>query len=84
LLLAAVDGRNLARAPGMTLGTTARLLRALGCTRAMNLDGGSSKRMLLDDRILDLPTTELLAGGEPGTAPVRPVHTALLLCTQGL
>jgi hypothetical protein len=79
LLLCAVDGRNFARAPGLTLGSTARLLQALGCETAMNLDGGSSKRMVLGGRVLDLPTTELLADGEPGDAPVRPVHTALLL-----
>ncbi|MFH1469827.1 MAG: phosphodiester glycosidase family protein [Pseudomonadota bacterium] len=79
LLLCAVDGRNFARAPGLTLGQTARLMLALGCEVAMNLDGGSSKRMILGGRVLDLPTTELLAGGEPGVAPVRPVHTALLL-----
>lgn len=84
LILCAVDGRNFTRAPGLTLGNTARLMQALGCHTAMNLDGGSSKRMILGDRVLDLPTTELLAGGDPGAAPVRSVHTALLLHAGGL
>ena len=79
-----MDGRNFARAPGLTLGSTARLMQALGCTRAMNLDGGSSKRMILGERVLDLPTTELLADGDPGEAPVRPLHTALLLLPTGV
>ncbi len=83
LVLAAVDGRNFQRAPGLTLHQTARLMRALGCQQAMNLDGGSSKRMLLQGRVLDLPTTELVAEGDPDDLPVRPVHTAVLLYYRG-
>ncbi len=83
LLLAAIDGRNFHRAPGFTLGATARLMQALGCLEAMNLDGGSSKRMVLRGRILDLPTTELLANPDSddayAEAHVRPVHSAMLL-----
>jgi hypothetical protein len=78
LVFAAVDGRNFERALGMTLSETAELLRALGCVRATNLDGGSSKRMVVDGRTRDLPTTEIVAG-ETATAPVRPVYTGLFL-----
>ncbi|HBP16647.1 MAG TPA: hypothetical protein DEA08_02485, partial [Planctomycetes bacterium] len=57
LIALAVDGRNAERAPGLTLRGTARVLRALGCVSAMNLDGGSSKRMLVAGRGVDLPST---------------------------
>jgi hypothetical protein len=78
VLLAAVDGRNFERALGMTLSQLAQLFVELGCRAALNLDGGSSKRMVLGGRTLDLPSTEVLAGA-PDDIAVRPVHTALLL-----
>jgi len=77
LLVAAVDGRNVERALGMTLGDTARLMAHLGCHTAMNLDGGSSKRMLLEGRIVDLPSTEIVRG-ESAAIRIRPVHSAVL------
>ncbi len=79
LVFAAVDGRNFEHALGMTLAEVGALLRTLGCTRATNLDGGSSKRMVVDGRTRDLPTTEIVAGVAED-APVRPVYTALLIC----
>jgi len=78
LVLAAIDGRHLERAPGLTLRQTARLMAALGCIRAVNLDGGSSKRMVVQGRVVDQPTTELVVAGAP-RGPVRPVHSAVLL-----
>ena len=78
LVFAAVDGRNLDRALGMTLGELARLFVALGCERAVNLDGGSSKRMLVEGQTLDLPSTEVV--GEAALDPsVRPVYSAILM-----
>ena len=76
LVLAAVDGRNLQRAPGMTLRGCAALLARLGCTDAVNLDGGSSKRMVVGGQTVDLSTTEVVAAGAAGSR-VRPVHSAL-------
>jgi hypothetical protein len=78
LIFAAVDGRHFERAPGLTLRQTADLLRALGCVRAMNLDGGSSKRMVVDGEMVDLSTTEVVVGTQK-RARVRPVHSAILL-----
>ena len=78
LIFAAIDGRNFERAPGMTLGGTARLLAALGATRTMNLDGGSSKRMVVRGRVVDLASTEIVGGGGAHEG-VRPVHTAILI-----
>lgn len=78
LVLAAVDGRNFERALGMTLGGVARMLAALGCHVATNLDGGSSKRMVVEGRARDLASTEIVAEGVASVS-VRPVHTALLV-----
>jgi hypothetical protein len=81
LVLAAIDGRNFERALGMTLGGVARLFTALGCHAATNLDGGSSKRMVVEGQALDLASTEIVAEGV-ATVSVRPVHTALLVHTR--
>ena len=78
LTFIAVDGRDFERAPGFTLGMTARFLQELGCHTAMNLDGGSSKRMVVSGRVVDLPSTEIRAGQE-GPERVRPVHTAIVV-----
>ncbi|MCP4692326.1 MAG: phosphodiester glycosidase family protein, partial [Desulfobacterales bacterium] len=78
LIFAAVDGRNFERALGMSLGELARLLIALGCHTAMNLDGGSSKRMMVDGEVVDLPSTEVIAD-EAAPTRIRPVHTAIFL-----
>jgi hypothetical protein len=81
LLLAAVDGRNFACSVGMTLGQCSGLVAALGCDRALNLDGGDSKRMTIDGLVLDRPGCELEWDPSPDTdtsAPIRPVYSALL------
>lgn len=78
LVLAAIDGRDFERALGMTLAAVGELMLMLGCERATNLDGGASKRMVVDGQTLDLSSTEIRArGSAPGE--VRPVHTALLM-----
>ncbi|MCH9681874.1 MAG: phosphodiester glycosidase family protein [Deltaproteobacteria bacterium] len=78
LVFAAIDGRNFDRALGMTLAGVARLLLALGCHRATNLDGGSSKRMVVGNTACDLATTEIVSGHRSNAA-VRPVHTGVLI-----
>jgi len=76
VVFAAVDGRNFDRALGLTLKSLGDLMRLLGCSTAMNLDGGSSKRIVIDDQVRDLPTTEVV-GGEFKPVGIRPVRTAL-------
>jgi hypothetical protein len=67
------DGRS-QRDAGLTLEELARLMAALGCHRAINLDGGGSTSLISDGRLRNHPY-----GGvdrpEPGG---RPVSTALL------
>lgn len=78
LIFAAVDGRNFERAMGLTLRRTARLMRLLGCSNALNFDGGASKRMVVSGKTVDLPSTEVVADSKD-PAGVRPVHTAILI-----
>lgn len=49
LLLAVIDGRQPGMSVGMTTEETARLLRALGATDALNLDGGGSSALVVWD-----------------------------------
>lgn len=79
LIFTAIDGRDFDRAPGFTLAMTAQLLAALGCTVAMNLDGGSSKRMAVGGRTVDLGTTELVTGEQGTDQPRRRLVSAILL-----
>jgi len=84
VVFAAVDGRNFGQALGMTLRDTSKLMLRLGCKDAVNLDGGSSKRMALQGEVLDLPTTEVVDGEAPnGEQPVRPVHTGIFVFGDG-
>jgi len=80
-VFAAIDGRNFDHAPGFTLRMTAQLMHAVGCVQAMNLDGGSSKRMAVGDRCVDLASTEVVSAGER-PARVRRVVSAILLGTR--
>lgn len=81
LVVAAIDGRNVERALGMTLRDVTDLMTALGCHTATNLDGGSSKRFVLNGETKDLPSTEITAG--PQTDPgVRPVYTSLMVLAR--
>ena len=49
LILAVVDGRQAPYSDGMTLRETADLMRALGATDAINLDGGGSTALVYAD-----------------------------------
>jgi exopolysaccharide biosynthesis protein len=75
LSLVAVEGRDFQHALGLTLGALSELMIGLGCTRAMNLDGGSSKRMIVSGRQVDRSSTEVLQSRDP--APQRPVRSAV-------
>lgn len=81
LFFAAIDGRNFHQAPGMTLKQTAEWMQALGCHTAMNLDGGSSKRMVVGQEVVDLSSTEVV-GSKAGKESIRPVHSAILIDSE--
>jgi len=81
LVFAAVDGRNIVQALGLTLAQTGQLMKLLGCCTAMNLDGGASKRMAIGRKVVDLPSTEMLTNSNQPSF-VRPVHTCILLSSK--
>lgn len=79
VVMVAVDGRNLDQALGLTLRGTANLLDALGCVKAMNLDGGSSKRMVIchkthGHKVVCLSTTEIKAAANKNNTGGAPEH----------
>lgn len=78
----AVDGRNFEHSLGMTLHGMGEIMLALGCDRAANMDGGSSKRMLVQGETVDLHSTEIIAKGGKREKQ-RPVHSALLFKSRG-
>lgn len=68
--LAPADSR---RDAGLTLAELARLMAALGCHDALNLDGGGSTALVSGSRLQNLPRSEFEVP-EPGG---RPIATAL-------
>ncbi len=64
LLLVTVDGREANGSTGMTLNELATTMRKLGAVEAMNLDGGSSSTMVINGRVVNVPST----GGERGVS----------------
>lgn len=70
LLLVAVDGRQIGVSHGMTLQELAELLQQLGAADAINLDGGGSTTMVVQDTIVNKPSD---------TAGERPVSDAILV-----
>lgn len=54
--LVVVDGRQPKLSIGMTFGELAALALELGCTEAMNLDGGGSSTLWADGRVLNSPS----------------------------
>ena len=60
-MLITVDGREQSSV-GMTLGALARLMKSLGCTNAINLDGGGSSVMYVNGTVKNSPAQK---GGIP-------------------
>ena len=71
--LVVVDGRQKGLSAGMTFPELADLARRLGCTEAINLDGGGSSTLWLGGKVMNSPS-----GGRE-----RPVANALVLVSGG-
>lgn len=56
LYLVAVDGRQKELSLGMSFVELASLMKQIGCTEALNLDGGGSTTFWLDGKILNSPS----------------------------
>lgn len=68
-----VDGRQAGYSVGMSLQELAEFMLELGCTQAINLDGGGSSTMVIRGEVVNRPSD--LAGE-------RPVANALLLLSS--
>lgn len=55
VFLVVVDGRQPALSAGMKLAELAEYMARLGCTEAMNLDGGKSSQLWMSGRMLNSP-----------------------------
>ena len=73
LFLIVVDGRRKGFSAGMTYAELSQLAAELGCTDALNLDGGGSSTLWLGGRVMNLPSD----GAE------RPVANALVVVEDG-
>ena len=58
LFLVVVDGRAPQVAVGMTYSELAKLAQDLGCTEALNLDGGGSSTLWANGRVLNTPSDQ--------------------------
>ena len=77
LIAVACDGRS-RRDAGLTLEELARVMAALGCRVAINLDGGGSTSLVCGGRLVNRPYADVDVP-EPGG---RPVSTALLFLSR--
>ncbi len=64
-----VDGRQAATAAGMSHHELAGFMQRLGCTDALNLDGGGSSTLWYEGKVMN----------HPSDGPLRPVGNALVL-----
>lgn len=65
IVLMVVDGRNAGGSKGVTLDELARLMKGVGCTYALNLDGGGSSVMRVSDG--QTPATGLVSSSRLNT-----------------
>ncbi len=56
LYLVEVDGRQKGLSLGMTFAELANLMKSIGCTDAMNLDGGGSSTFWLNGKVMNSPS----------------------------
>jgi hypothetical protein len=56
IIIATVDGRQPGWSVGMTYYEQAQLMQRLGCTEALNLDGGGSTTCWVDGRVVNKPS----------------------------
>lgn len=81
LLLVTVDGRQAGYSAGMTLRESAQLMRDLGATQALNLDGGGSTTMVVR-RTWENAVQYTLANKPSDQQGERPVANALAVISD--
>ena len=76
LILVVVDGRQPGYSEGMTLEEVAEVLRRHGAWHAVNLDGGGSTTMAMEDPVTHAPGL-VNASSDKDAASGRPVGSSL-------
>jgi len=71
LIILVIEGRYPGRAEGATLQQTAQLLIHLGCTEALNLDGGGSSCMLINGKETIKPSSNGVQRAVPAVFVIR-------------
>ena len=79
LVLVVADGRDAARATGLSLDELAQLMADLGCQDALNLDGGGSSEMVLRDP----QSGQLRVLNQPSDGRERAIANALGISVRG-
>ena len=81
MILVTVDGRQAGYSAGMTLRESAQLMRDLGATQALNLDGGGSTTMVVR-RSWEHAARYILANKPSDKEGERPVANALAVVSD--
>lgn len=76
-LFVVVDGHQPRRSKGMTMKELAELMTDLGCVEALNLDGGGSSTMVIQNNIVNEPHGD--EDEDQGLKKVRRVSDAILI-----
>ncbi|MEW6339592.1 MAG: phosphodiester glycosidase family protein [Pseudomonadota bacterium] len=80
ILLVEIDGRNGKISQGTTIPETAAVMRWLGATSAMNLDGGGSSNMVVVNNLVRHPTANSDSVGHPSDSTgERPVGGTFMI-----
>lgn len=74
LVLLVVDGRQETLSNGASLGDLAGIMKELGCTDALNLDGGGSSTIVIDDG-----SGQYLTMNSPSDGKLRKIQNSLLV-----
>jgi hypothetical protein len=56
IIFVTIDGRELGQSVGATIGELRALMQELGAIDALNLDGGGSTTMVIDGKVVNLPS----------------------------
>jgi hypothetical protein len=70
LLLVVVDGRQPGFSEGVTLYELAQIFKARGCSQSINMDGGGSSIMLVQEPGKDVRTVNSPSGKQPRPVPL--------------
>lgn len=81
-LIVVVDGNNQANSIGMTLEELARFMHEIGSFYALNLDGGGSSTLVLEDKVANAPRGMVSKNPNDLQGIEKPVSDAILFFSK--